>query len=146
MSAGDLDYLKCCAISGTIFRPKTKEILELRPSDVTVALDEYLSDHAVPDKGDGSDPRLCPTCGTGRLSLKTGKFGAFVACSNYPECRYTRQFAGDGGQEKTGPLLLGDDPGIGRGGHRCARGALAPMCNWAKAKSRRAPRSPRMRR
>jgi DNA topoisomerase-1 len=48
------------------------------------------------------------------LSLKTGKFGAFVACSNYPECRYTRQFAGDGGaQENSGPVLLGSDPESG---------------------------------
>jgi DNA topoisomerase-1 len=67
-----------------------------------------------PDKGDGRDPRLCPSCNNGRLSLKTGKFGAFVACSNYPECRYTRQFAGDGGgQENAGPVLLGSDPDSG---------------------------------
>jgi DNA topoisomerase-1 len=67
-----------------------------------------------PPKPDGSDPRLCPTCGTGRLSLKTGKFGAFVACSNYPECRYTRQFAGENGaQESAGPVVLGADPETG---------------------------------
>ena len=114
VSAGDLDYLKVLRDFWDDFSPKTKEILELRPSDITVALDEYLSPMLFPDKADGSDPRLCPTCGTGRLSLKTGKFGAFVACSNYPECRYTRQFAGDGGaQENSGPVLLGEDPETG---------------------------------
>ena len=114
VSAGDLDYLKVLRDFWDDFSPKTKEILELRPSDITVALDEYLSPMLFPDKADGSDPRLCPTCGTGRLSLKTGKFGAFVACSNYPECRYTRQFAGDGGaQENSGPVLLGEDPESG---------------------------------
>jgi DNA topoisomerase-1 len=114
VSAGDLDYLTVLRDFWADFSPKTKEILDLRPSDVTVALDEYLAPMLFPDKGDGSNPRLCPTCGTGRLSLKTGKFGAFVACSNYPECRYTRQFAGDGGaQENSGPVLLGNDPETG---------------------------------
>jgi len=96
------------------FEPKTKEILDLKPSDVTVALDDYLAPMLFPPKADGSDPRLCPTCGTGRLSLKTGKFGAFVACSNYPECRYTRQFASENGAaESTGPIILGTDPETG---------------------------------
>ncbi len=114
VSAGDLDYLKVLRDFWDDFEPKTKEILELKPSDVTVALDEFLAPMLFPAKADGSDPRLCPTCGTGRLSLKTGKFGAFVACSNYPECRYTRQFAGDGGaQENAGPVLLGSDPETG---------------------------------
>ena len=114
VSAGDLDYLTVLRDFWADFSPRTKEILELRPSDITIAIDEFLSPMLFPDKGDGSDPRLCPTCGTGRLSLKTGKFGAFVACSNYPECRYTRQFAGDGGaQENSGPVLLGTDPDSG---------------------------------
>ncbi|MFZ4689941.1 MAG: type I DNA topoisomerase [Polymorphobacter sp.] len=114
VSAGDLDYLKVLRDFWDDFSPKTKEILDLKPSDVTVALDEFLAPTLFPPKADGSDPRLCPTCGTGRLSLKTGKFGAFVACSNYPECRYTRQFAGAGGaQENAGPQLLGTDPESG---------------------------------
>ena len=114
VSAGDLDYLKVLREFWDDFSPKTKEILELKPSDVTVALDEYLAPMLFPARADGGDPRLCPTCGDGRLSLKTGKFGAFVACSNYPECRYTRQFAGDGGaQESSGPMLLGSDPATG---------------------------------
>ncbi len=114
VSAGGLDYLTVLRDFWDDFSPKTKEILDLKPSDVTVALDEYLAPMLFPPKPDGSDPRLCPTCGTGRLSLKTGKFGAFVACSNYPECRYTRQFAGDnGGQENVGPMLLGMDPETG---------------------------------
>jgi DNA topoisomerase-1 len=114
VSAGDLGYLTVLREFWDDFSPKTKEILDLKPSDVTVALDEYLAPTLFPPKADGSDPRLCPTCGTGRLSLKTGKFGAFVACSNYPECRYTRQFAGENGaQESTGPVLLGTDPETG---------------------------------
>ena len=115
VSAGDLDYLTVLGDFWKDFAPKTKEVLEIRPSDVTVALDEFLSPFLFPPKDDGSDPRLCPTCGNGRLGLKTGKFGAFVSCSNYPDCRYTRQF-GEGGEmkESTGPVVLGDDPVTGQ--------------------------------
>ena len=114
VSAGSLDYLKVLGDFWADFEPKTKEIMETRPSDVTVALDEYLGPLLFPPRDDGSDPRLCPTCGNGRLSLRTGKFGAFVACSNYPDCRYTRQFASEnGGGENAGPVVLGDDPATG---------------------------------
>ncbi len=114
VSAGNLDYLKVLGDFWADFEPKTKEIMETRPSDVTVALDEYLAPLLFPPRADGDDPRLCPTCNTGRLSLRTGKFGAFVACSNYPECRYTRQFASENGAtESAGPVLLGEDPANG---------------------------------
>ena len=73
--------------------------------------------HIFPDKGDGADPRLCPTCGTGRLSLKTGKFGAFIGCSNYPECRFTRAVARPAPEsaegERPGDRELGVDPATG---------------------------------
>ncbi len=114
VSAGDLPYLKVLTDFWADFEPKTKEILDLRPSDVTVALDEFLSPFLFPPKADGSNPRVCPTCGTGRLALKTGKFGAFVSCSNYPECRYTRQFGENGDAAPAGgPQLLGLDPVTG---------------------------------
>ncbi|MFT3730232.1 MAG: type I DNA topoisomerase [Hyphomicrobium sp.] len=74
------------------FMAAVGEIKDLRVGDVLEALNEMLGPHVFPDKGDGSDPRLCPKCGTGRLSLKiSGKYGAFIGCGNYPECNYTRQ-------------------------------------------------------
>ncbi len=63
---------------------------DLKISQVITSLDEVLGRHFFPDRGDGTDPRLCPACKGGRLGLKLGRFGAFIACSNYPECRYTR--------------------------------------------------------
>ncbi len=92
------------------FKPKAGEVMEQKPSEVTAALDEFLSPFLFPEREDGSDPRLCPNCGNGRLALRGGKFGAFVACSNYPDCKYTRKF-GQGGTEETvsdGPQELGD--------------------------------------
>ncbi len=115
VSAGSLAYKTVLAEFWKDFEPKTKEILELRPSDVTVALDEFLGDFLFPPKADGSDPRACPTCGNGRLSMRTGKFGAFISCSNYPECRYTRQFGenADSGGATSGPVDIGIDPVTG---------------------------------
>lgn len=97
------------------FRPRTDEVMERKPSEVTQALDEFLAPYLFPDNGDGSDPRLCPACGEGKLALRGGKFGAFVACSNYPECKYTRRFGQPGGAEggDTGPEVIGTDPDTG---------------------------------
>jgi DNA topoisomerase-1 len=96
------------------FKPKTAEVMEQKPSEITAALDEFLAPFLFPDKEDGTDPRLCPSCGVGRLGLRGGKFGAFVACSNYPECKYTRRFGQAGAEgEDTGPQTLGQDPESG---------------------------------
>ncbi len=89
---------------------------ELRVGDVLDALNETLGQHVFPDKGDGSDPRQCPKCGEGRLSLKiSGKFGAFIGCERYPECSYSRQLskdANDGAAALDGKVL-GNDPETG---------------------------------
>jgi DNA topoisomerase-1 len=92
------------------FKPKAGEVMEQKPSEVTAALDEFLAPWLYPERPDGADPRLCPNCGNGRLSLRGGKFGAFVACSNYPECRFTQKFgqaaAGEGATD--GPVEFGN--------------------------------------
>ncbi|RYD47743.1 MAG: type I DNA topoisomerase, partial [Sphingomonadales bacterium] len=80
------------------FKPRTADVMEQKPSEITAALDQFLAPYLFPPKADGSDPRLCPKCGEGQLALRGGKFGAFVACSNYPECKYTRRFAQPGGE------------------------------------------------
>ncbi len=84
------------------FKPKSDEVMAQKPSEVTEALDEFLSDYLFPENEDGADPRKCPQCGNGRLSLRGGRFGAFVACSNYPECKFTRKFAQPGGNGDNG--------------------------------------------
>lgn len=69
----------------------SEETQKLRLTDVLTTLDEKLSFHLFPPSTDSSiNPRQCPSCQTGRLSLKIGKFGAFIGCSAYPECSYTR--------------------------------------------------------
>src|SRR5215468_83901 len=97
------------------FTAAVDEIKDLRIAQVIDALDEMLAPHIFPPRPDGTDPRLCPVCGTGRLSLKLGKFGAFIGCSNYPECRNTRPFSVPGADdaEDTGTKVLGIDPETG---------------------------------
>src|SRR5579864_5750950 len=86
------------------------EIKDLKISQVIDALDELLAPHLFPPREDGSDPRQCPNCASGRLTLKLSKYGAFIGCSTYPECRYTRPLsAGEGGTE-IGTKVLGVDP------------------------------------
>jgi DNA topoisomerase-1 len=96
------------------FKPKTLEVMEQKPSEITAALDDFLAPFLFPDKGDGSDPRLCPACGEGRLGLRGGRYGAFVACSNYPECKFTRRLGADGAGDDSGPQILGQDPETGQ--------------------------------
>src|SRR5690348_5940176 len=84
------------------------DIKDLRVAEVLDVLDAMLGPHIYPPRADGGDVRQCPTCGTGKLHLKAGKFGAFVGCSNYPECRYTRPLAADG--EASADRILGKDP------------------------------------
>ena len=96
------------------FKPKTAEVIEQKPSDITAEIDKFLEPLLFPEKEDGSDPRLCPKCGEGRLALRGGRFGAFIACSNYPECKYTRKFAQPGGAQDSGEEgELGTDPVTG---------------------------------
>jgi DNA topoisomerase-1 len=84
-------------------------------SQVLTALDEELGRHFFPNDGSGRDPRLCPVCGAGKLSIKLGKFGAFIGCSNYPDCRFTRPLAVEADADSAAPAetALGADPATG---------------------------------
>jgi DNA topoisomerase-1 len=97
------------------FTAAVGDIKDLPRARVIDALDELLAPHLFPPRADGTDPRHCTVCGTGRLSLKLGRFGAFIGCSNYPECRNTRKFAvpGADGAEEVATRVLGIDPDSG---------------------------------
>jgi len=101
----------------TAFQGACEGTKDLTITQVLNALDADLGAHFFPPAADaGHDPRTCPSCGTGRLGLKLGKMGAFIGCSNYPECRFTRPLAvtaEDGAEPMEGPRELGDDPETG---------------------------------
>ncbi|MGB6534948.1 MAG: type I DNA topoisomerase [Xanthobacteraceae bacterium] len=90
------------------------QIKDLKISQVIDALDALLAPHLFPPRADGGDPRQCPNCGSGRLTLKLSKYGAFIGCSTYPECRYTRPLSATGdGAADGGTRKLGEDPETG---------------------------------
>ncbi len=114
VSGGRMEWRALLEAFWKDFKPKTAEVMEAKPSEVTAALDEFLSPYLFPERADGGDPRLCPNCGNGRLSMRGGKFGAFVACSNYPDCKYTRQFGQPGNDNSVSEdAVLGNDPATG---------------------------------
>lgn len=93
VSAGNMEWKKLLNGFWTKFIKNVDSVQPLQLSEVIDKIDEALSVHLFPPREDGSDPRVCPECGKGRLSIKFGKFGAFLGCSNYPECKYTKQLS-----------------------------------------------------
>ena len=90
ISNGEMEWKKLLGGFWTKFIKNIDAVQPLQISEVIEKIDEVLSYHLFPPREDGSDPRICPECGKGRLSIKLGKFGAFLGCSNYPECKYTK--------------------------------------------------------
>ena len=114
ISAGKLEWKDVLRDFWRDFIAAVNDIGDLRITQVLDALNDLLGPHIFPEPEGGGDPRACPSCAAGRLSLKVGKFGAFIGCSNYPECRFTRQLAETGDKApQTEAKLLGTDPESG---------------------------------
>jgi len=112
ISNGEIDWRAVLTEFWQDFIGSVNDIKDLRITQVLDALNELLGPHIFPARADGGDPRQCPNCGSGKLSLKVGRFGAFIGCSNYPECNYTRPMTpGAGGAQTT--KVLGTDPETG---------------------------------
>jgi DNA topoisomerase-1 len=114
ISAGELVWKDVLRDFWTEFLGHIEGTKELRVSNVLDALNEELAPLVFPQREDGTDPRICPKCGTGNLSLKLSRYGAFVGCSNYPDCGYTRQLSADAASDNAAasnePQDLGKDP------------------------------------
>ena len=116
VSAGELNWKELLRSFWGDFHAATQAAGELRTTAILDHLNEALGAHIFPDKGDGKDPRLCPVCAEGQLSLKTSRYGAFIGCSRYPDCKYTRPVASPDGAEggaESGDRELGVDPVTG---------------------------------
>jgi DNA topoisomerase-1 len=137
VSAGDADYKKVLHRFWRDFSAAIAETADLRIGEVLDKINEVLEPHLFPPTADGTDPRLCPNCGAGRLSMRTARSGgAFIGCSNYPECRYTRPFGPPDPEAERSAIppdgkLLGHDNGDeirifkGRFGPYVQRGATS---------------------
>jgi len=117
VSAGEIDYKDVLRQFWADFSAHIDETKDLRVSEVLDALNDLLADHIFPPREDGKDARECPTCNKGRLSLKLGKYGAFIGCSNYPDCRHTHQLADAANGHAADPAeadnVLGQHPDTG---------------------------------
>jgi DNA topoisomerase-1 len=119
ISGGRIDWRAVMRAFWADFRAAVDATKELKISDVIDALDEELGPHFFPKAEGGVDPRGCPACQGGRLGLRLGRTGAFIGCSNYPECRYTRPLIAPGAEGEgttglsDGPRELGSDPASG---------------------------------
>ena len=119
ISAGKADWRVVMHAFWRDFSAAIAETKDLKISNVIDALDEELGPHFFPAREDGSDPRVCPSCGKGRLGLRLGRHGSFIGCSNYPECSFTRRLAIDGGDDEASATLkegmrnLGTHPDTG---------------------------------
>ncbi|MBT4937937.1 MAG: DNA topoisomerase I, partial [Rhodospirillaceae bacterium] len=115
ISDGQLEWKDVLQDFWTHFKTAVDGTADLRVREVLDNLNEILGPHFFHDNGDGN-PRQCPSCADGELSLKLGRHGAFIGCSRYPECRHTRPLAADGnGSDITdsGPKELGKHPELG---------------------------------
>ena len=121
ISGGRIDWRQVLREFWKAFSEAVGETKELRVKEVLDKLDEELGPHFFPANDNGKNPRACPSCADGRLGLKLGKFGAFIGCSNYPECRFTRKLGivdadadAASGENLDGPKILGEDPATGK--------------------------------
>ena len=117
ISGGRVDWKAVLRDFWQAFSEAVANTKDLTITQVIDALDADLGPHFFPARDDGSDPRRCPSCGEGRLGLKLGKFGAFIGCSRYPECRYTRRLGIENGDSEAAALeaarTIGVDPASG---------------------------------
>ncbi len=117
VSNSEIDWKALLRDFWTDFSGAIIGIKDLGTRQVLDSLNELLGPHIFPSRGEGVDPRLCPLCNEGQLSLKIGKYGAFVGCSRYPECKYSRVLAASGAEasegDRPGVRVLGQDPSTG---------------------------------
>ncbi len=116
VSGGRIDWKTVLREFWRAFSAAVEETQDLRVSEVIDTLDAELGPHFFRTDEQGNDPRRCPACTAGRLGLKLSRNGAFIGCSRYPECQYTRPLSvpsgedGDGQALLDGPKMLGHDP------------------------------------
>ena len=117
VSAADANYKDVLGRFWRDFSAAIAETSDLRITEVLEKINEILEPHLFPPLEDGGDPRLCPNCEIGKLSMRTARSGgAFIGCSNYPECRYTRPFGPPDPEAEASAIppdgkLLGTDAG-----------------------------------
>lgn len=147
ISNGKGAYLQVLEDFWTAFKAKTQEADKLRITDVLLLLEDVLKDYIFPPRDDGTDPKSCPVCQEGSLSLRLGKFGGFVGCSRYPDCSYTRQLSSQNTDQEESPdaqiafetRSLGTDPKSGLE-ITLRKGPYGFYYQWGEAEKKKKPK------
>ncbi len=146
ISAGRAQWKSVLSNFWTGFAKAVGETKDLTITEVIDALDEDLGPHFFPSTEDGAEPRNCLGCDGGRLGLKLGKFGAFIGCSNYPECKFTRKLTIAGSDEDdsdaalaAGPIEIGFDTENGEA-ITVRKGPYGPYIQLGEAPAKDAPK------
>ena len=118
VSNGKLEWKTLLVQFWKDFKATIEGTNELTRSTILETIDPILEAHFFPKDEKGIPIRKCTNCADGQLGLQLGKFGAFIGCSNYPECRYTRPVSNDDNDPHADALAggdkhLGDDPESG---------------------------------
>ena len=109
VTTGDEDWKTLLARFWKDFSAALGETEGLRITEVLEKINEVLEPHLFPKTPEDPEPRRCKVCGSGWLSLRTSRNGsAFIGCSNYPKCRYTRPLGGDEGDAALDGKVLGE--------------------------------------
>jgi DNA topoisomerase-1 len=94
ISTGKISWFKVLEDFWKQFYATVEQASPLKIADVITQLEKDLEKLIFIPMDGVSDSRQCPQCKEGKLNLKLGKWGAFVGCSNYPTCGFTRKLAG----------------------------------------------------
>ena len=138
VSGGRAEYKALLEAFWRDFKPKSDEVMERQPSEVTEVLDEFLADFLFPPRDDGHEPRWCPLCAEqgregGELHLRGGRYGAFIGCVNYPECTFRRKFGQPGGDDGSDDGVMGEHPDTGEAIERKS-GRFGPYVQMGEGK------------
>lgn len=145
ISGGRLQWKKVLQDFWQNFIKAIEEAKGLTISQVIDRLNHDLAGMLFPSREDGSDPHICPKCKEGKLSLKLGKFGAFIGCANYPECQYTRKLGAQVEEQpeeaeiRNEPKVLGQDPESGLT-VSLRKGPYGFYFQWGEAKGKEKPK------
>jgi len=142
VSNGEIDWKQLLRDFWKDFIAAVGEIRDLRITEVLDALNDILAPHIFPAPENGAAPRACPSCGTGQLSLKLSRFGSFIGCSNYPDCKFTRPMTAGGESASAVPaegIELGTDPETGEKVTR-RQGRFGPYLQLGEAVDGEKPR------
>ena len=107
IAAGQKERLKFLQSFWKPFKENVEGAMKIDYTEVTEILNHNLGHVILGMDEDGTVKNKCPSCENGVLSLRLGKYGVFVACGNYPECKHIQnpennEGSGEEAQENKG--------------------------------------------